>query len=548
MRSASPVRGRRGVGIAVLLAASGLVACAQLESGSAEGDVEEDSATEPVDTVGPGDAVAPPDSGGPADTAAPPEDGVTSDVPDTLAPDTVAPDTVVADTVATDTVAGEDTVEAGPWPAVCSLCHGSAANPAPPVDLNGETATTALGVGAHQAHLAVSTWHAQVRCDACHQVPAAVDAPGHMDSLAPAELDWGALATADGATPSWNAPTCSNVYCHGTTLIGGGVDVVWTSVGTGQASCGSCHGTPPPAPHPQSSNCAQCHGEVLASDNVTFVAPDNHIDGIVQVASTGFHPAGWAAPAVHGVAFNTQTGPAGCTTCHGAALDGGTSGVSCASCHAATSTDWRTDCTFCHGGLDNATGAPPEGVAGETLVDVLGVGAHSAHVEATGLHAAWDCTMCHGARPDSVFTPGHIDGDGQAEVVFTALNAAAAWNPLVGSCSALYCHGNGFNTTRTMAWPTDPPTLSCHACHQDATNATGLGMSGQHRRHVVNHHVTCNRCHAATVNASNVIVGLDKHVDGHKDVVFSAGGTWNPAGSGTCSSIGCHGSETWRGN
>jgi predicted CxxxxCH...CXXCH cytochrome family protein len=57
----------------------------------------------------------------------------------------------------------------------------------------------------------------------------------------------------------------------------------WTSVDGSEAACGSCHGLPPPRPHPyveQSPNCSGCHQD-LAPDNRSFVRPDLHIDGEV---------------------------------------------------------------------------------------------------------------------------------------------------------------------------------------------------------------------------------------------------------------------------
>ncbi|PKN58892.1 MAG: hypothetical protein CVU56_03460 [Deltaproteobacteria bacterium HGW-Deltaproteobacteria-14] len=424
----------------------------------------------------------------------------------------------------------------------CTSCHGGGTDPAPPTSVSGGSATTLRGVGAHQSHLGSSTWHAEITCLACHEVPATVDAVGHLDTALPAELTWGSAARAGGATPQWNGVACSNVYCHGTTLIDGGVAPTWTLVGTGQAACGTCHGRPPAAPHPQSDDCSQCHGEVVAADDVTLLNPSKHIDGIVQAQST--HPAGWADPAVHGAAFNNAGGPAACAACHGATLAGGT-GPSCAGCHASSSANWQTDCLFCHGGTDNTTSAPPEGVDGEVNFTAMGVGAHTSHVETTTMHLAWGCATCHGTPPVSVWTPGHIDGDGAAEVVFDTLNGSATWDAAAGSCSNLYCHGNGRAAAGTASWPTSPPTLSCHACHQDWTNVTSSGMSGEHRKHN-NEGIGCNRCHADTVNSNHQITGLAKHVNGLKDVKFSGSGSWNPAGDGTCSSVGCHGSESWR--
>src|SRR5512135_2709660 len=79
----------------------------------------------------------------------------------------------------------------------CSHCHGSAANPAPPVDTSGGSATTSVTVGAHQLHLRDTPVRSAVPCSECHLVPAAVGSPGHIDSP-PAEVTFGPLARHDG--------------------------------------------------------------------------------------------------------------------------------------------------------------------------------------------------------------------------------------------------------------------------------------------------------------------------------------------------------------
>lgn len=94
------------------------------------------------------------------------------------------------------------TAEAGPE--ACNVCHGNAAHSHPPEDLSGNTSTSALGVGAHEKHMAI------FRCTHCHVVPDSVAAPGHIDEP-PAEVhpQWG-----------WDRSkgTCAT-SCHGGRLI-----------------------------------------------------------------------------------------------------------------------------------------------------------------------------------------------------------------------------------------------------------------------------------------------------------------------------------------
>ena len=93
----------------------------------------------------------------------------------------------------------------------CTSCHGSEFNAAPPVAINGEETTDAIGVGAHQSHLNDGTLRKSVGCGACHVVPLTITADGHIDPL-PAELHWGILARLGAAEPAWDrdAATCSS--------------------------------------------------------------------------------------------------------------------------------------------------------------------------------------------------------------------------------------------------------------------------------------------------------------------------------------------------
>lgn len=157
----------------------------------------------------------------------------------------------------------------------CDGCHGSAGNPAPPRDLAGNMFTTAIGVGAHRAHLdGSSRLRAPIECSACHAVPASVTTPGHIDSADPAEV-----AVALG----WNrsTETCATAWCHGDARPR------WTE--QGGAACGTCHGAPPSSPAHAGitsvAQCASCHPGVIDSvGNMLFAnGASEHMDGDVDV-------------------------------------------------------------------------------------------------------------------------------------------------------------------------------------------------------------------------------------------------------------------------
>ncbi|MEK7703434.1 MAG: CxxxxCH/CxxCH domain-containing protein, partial [Myxococcota bacterium] len=309
---------------------------------------------------------------------------------------------------------------------------------------------------------------------------------------------------------------------------------------------------------------------VIEADNATFVSSGAlHMDGVVE--ATHHHPAGWTDPAQHGAAFNASdvnaTDVDACTTCHGPALDGGIAGTSCNSCHAAYSSNWQVDCVFCHGGTDNQTGAPPAAVDGTTTRSDVRVGAHSKHVVAGAIQAARDCTTCH-AKPVNVFSAGHIDGTADAEVAATSINGISPFGTTdatyaTGACGDVYCHGNGRGNNGfplgVSDW-TSTTAMTCTSCHpySTSTEAEVLTMSGEHRRHVLNNAGTapryaCNRCHATVASSTGTIIDVALHVNGSRNVSFSATGTWDPNATDggarhfSCDPS-CHGLEYWYGN
>ena len=181
-----------------------------------------------------------------------------------------------------------ESVDAAPAVAVglsCTSCHGSD-NPAPPPDLEGNTDTSAIGVGAHQIHLRGTSSARPVPCGECHIVPESVLDVGHIDGP-PAEVVFSGAATAFGSQPAYVDGSCAETYCHGGRAAdrnpsGAAVPVPrWTKVDGTQAFCGACHSLPPPAPHPDGPLvCADCHHDI-APDNATFVHPELHVDGRV---------------------------------------------------------------------------------------------------------------------------------------------------------------------------------------------------------------------------------------------------------------------------
>jgi hypothetical protein len=172
---------------------------------------------------------------------------------------------------------GDDRPPSADPQAGCAMsCHGDAASNAPPKSVSGATETTSVAVGAHQAHMNPRpAWHLAVACSDCHVVPAEVGSPGHIDGDNQAEVTFSMRA----GVSMWTGTTCTS-GCHGSTAWGGAKSIpTWTLVDGSQSMCGSCHGAPPPAPHPgNAANCAECH-PTMEDNSLAFRDPDSHING-----------------------------------------------------------------------------------------------------------------------------------------------------------------------------------------------------------------------------------------------------------------------------
>ncbi len=460
---------------------------------------------------------------------------------------------------------GCDSCHLAGWRTNCTYCHGGTDDTtgAPPVGIDGSD--TLPFFQAHNVHVDGAN-HAAWDCEQCHTKPDDVLSAGHL-FLGDASPGVAELAFADGLSPEGaygGDGSCSNLYCHGD-----GGDVLGAVTSDTTTTCGSCHGT---AATPgtlstvhvghlaKGALCGECHADT-ATGNDAITGPELHVDGEVENAfpsgmvyangtctgtchgaphegsrwtADGFHPVGWNAVGQHGLAANLQLKD--CTPCHGADLTGGTSGSSCDSCHVE---GWRTNCTYCHGGTDNTTGAPPVDIDG--TVTLLTFAAHTVHVE-EGNHAAWSCDQCHVA-PLDVLSAGHIFvGDttpGAAEVDFADGLSADGVYVADGSCGNLYCHGDG---AAALGSVTPDITTDCGSCHGSAT-APGT-LSTVHDNHLAEG-ATCGECHAGTATGSDAISGPALHVDGDVETSFPSGMVFaNGTCTGSCHGMG-HDSATW---
>jgi predicted CxxxxCH...CXXCH cytochrome family protein len=402
--------------------------------------------------------------------------------------------------------------------ASCTSCHGNDALPtpfatgadslvkaAPPKDHLGNLATTARGVGGHQAHVNKAALVASAfACTECHAMPNTHD--GQADPL-----PFGPLAKRNGLAPSFDGTTCSNTWCHGAGMTNaGGTNKApsWTG-GASQATCGTCHGVPPPVSaspgqdHPQNVSCGSCHTGYTQS---TVSATAGHIDG-------------------------TPTSPnKGCVSCHGDLTVANDTVV------------LRTDARAAPG--SNANAVDTTGSAARSSVHV---GAHGPHVNA-GMMTGKTCVECHAWPADGDTT--HADGNPlptfPAGGISRTAGVTAAFATPANTC-ATYCHSNGapVGGSLTLATPapvwTSTGAMSCTACHAMGGAATTL--SSAHKLHTGAYAIGCQACHErSTTNGTTILAGGGLHVNGAKDVFDAAGtkGVYN--GDLTCSNTYCHSS------
>jgi predicted CxxxxCH...CXXCH cytochrome family protein len=321
---------------------------------------------------------------------------------------------------------------------------------APPKDLSGNTAVTALGVGAHRVHLAGGDVSRAVACTECHAVPAKEDDPGHRDSALPAEVQLTGVATSENRVPVWNRQkrSCANAWCHSPTAPGPSPE--WTS-DAGRLPCNGCHGTPPAPPHPQMTDCSRCHGAVVGDDDKSIKDKSRHVDGKIDVVVP-------------------------------------------------------EPCTSCHGGTNNA---PPTDTTGSSSTSSPGVGAHQAHVVGKGSARKVACSECH-VVPGKWSDPGHLDSASPAELTFSGVATTGGAAPVYsgGSCQKTYCHGASFpkgNSGGALTEPVwtkvDGSQISCGNCHSLPPAPPHLNFAG------------CSGCHK-NIDASLKFLFPDTHIDG----------------------------------
>jgi predicted CxxxxCH...CXXCH cytochrome family protein len=370
-------------------------------------------------------------------------------------------------------------------------------------DTGGATAATDPQVGAHAVHLAGSSNYSNpIACTECHANvnPNAASFTGHMNGAG--SVNFGSVASTNGATPTYGAGTCSNTYCHFGKPFAGSTPTTtasWTNTTllTGTPSlagdCSKCHASPPQSSsHSGITTIDQCNG---CHDHVTttgsFSDKSKHINGV---------------------------------------LDGG-----CSSCH----------------GWPPTTNAHTKHI--NNIIAEKGLGSLPG-----GFVNNQVCGVCHNVSSTTKHM-GSAGNDGTSRNIFlpspSTLQASYQFGPNPVSydkgnttvCSNISCH---FGTS--PAWGT-PPTTTCQACHGSPplttsadpdnkhvsptpVNHIGTGATVNTKTTFVSQHGGCQICHGTQ---STTGTGTGTTHDPHANYTVSsqhATGSLNmngPTGTGT---------------
>jgi predicted CxxxxCH...CXXCH cytochrome family protein len=171
------------------------------------------------------------------------------------------------------------------WTTNCAFCHGGEDNntgapPKPAYLANEETA-----VGVHSMHVEETDIHLAFACETCHEQPADIFSPSHLDGDGCAEVRFGELNERGVYSPENGA--CISIYCHGNGRGDG--DRIWTEEEA--ATCASCHNDGSDAQQMSGAHakhlgmgftCDKCHGETI-SENLTISDKSLHLNGVPDV-------------------------------------------------------------------------------------------------------------------------------------------------------------------------------------------------------------------------------------------------------------------------
>ncbi|NTV14342.1 MAG: CxxxxCH/CxxCH domain-containing protein [Desulfobulbaceae bacterium] len=346
-----------------------------------------------------------------------------------------------------------------------------------------------------------------------------------------------------------------------------------------QAIAGSLPAAPPPSTTPASgatlyaNNCAGCHSALAASTKAGRTAAQ------IQAAITGNtggmgYLSTLSAADIQAIASALPAAPPPSTTpASGATLYAN----NCAGCHNALATSTKAGRTAAQiqTAITNNTG----GMGYLSTLSAADIQAIAGALPAapTGGPDYSNCTACHGQPPNGSTAP-NVAGRHAVHTALPSINnscavchagaahngkvdlgVAATFNAKSGAnvvnsnmtCSNISCHGG----QTTPVWQTGSIAVDtqCTSCHTSGTSQYNSYFSGKHSKHVGRGY-SCTICHNTSKLAGGHFTNLATSTFEQDPATTIGGGSTSvgnyapsatKATSGTCSSIACHGSETW---
>jgi len=384
--------------------------------------------------------------------------------------------------------------------------------------------------GKHQVHLALPG----VDCSTCH------DTIPYFKS--------GTDSNGDGLYDLSETDVCNSCHQDGTGNPTTGIKDGWPSPFV-EVDCDSCHAVAPATgghdTHLVYTDCASCHDSAV--ENTT--APEQHLDGDIDVYDASPGDLGYPADKAIGSAYTT------CTNfyCH-------SPGTTNSSPYSAKIVTWGGTapaavsgiCAYCHN-------------TGDTD-DYLVTGSHYRHVnrERGGEpnREQFDCSKCHAATAsdnltisddtkhvnrevDVAFDPASVLPNGGV-AMYAGQNTPVSKTPgsAYGNCSNTYCHSQGTSTVPPYPTPNfteltwgmdasnfghpDNPTERCSACHgaYDDVSFGGINTNA-HQAHVgdaafdkIGDTIGCSNCHRALTSGGMRLSTIPNHINGFVEIKF----------------------------
>jgi hypothetical protein len=409
----------------------------------------------------------------------------------------------------------------------CDSCHTpNAWNPAVNFDhaeALGSCSTCHNGVqaqGKGATHI-----QTDLECDACHSTVswsgAVFNHNGITSGCASCHNGVQATGRPQAHIPTGSAP-CE--ACHSTTNFSTFAGTAMNHAAVAGMPCAACHEagdtwlgvsivTRPPAPHPTSGDCSQCHGSTTSFTSESL-RPANHIPTSAPCAQCHTTPNNYAVYSVTG----THIGVTDCLSCHAQTVANTFANVNITS---TTVNHIPTGSLDCRGsGCHTISNVSPGGFnigSANIASPTLTIAGH-----ATVAAAVASCSTCHETAPyqGMIASNGGAAGDSRP----TTFDKG---HPTTGDCQGCHTTAPTFSTNvSNSAKPSNhiPTSAPCTQCHTTAGNYAVYSVVGTHLGVT-----SCLSCHAPAVATTFANVTMTTTPANHI-----------PTGNLDCNGGGCH--------